>query len=365
MITAMAATMGLACQSAANHPDYSLGNDIEVFDARDDASVSFDSMDEHETGTDIATQDDSSDLVTKAGCPTPVILVKEGEEVRPQVVIHLHGEQSLASTGLITSYKWSVEQPANNTAQFVPDNRNPTPTHMVDVSGTYRYCLDVCDAQRCSNEPGCGTTACRNVAASCRNAIYCELTWDTPGDPNQFDEGPGAGADMDVHFLDPRADGPDLNNDGKGDGWFDPQYDVFWGNMNPVWGVSHLPGSSYGARMYGDDTDGAGPEAVYIDIPEAVGIYRIGVHYWADHGYGYSVPSVKCYVAGSLVFDRDLAYMGRHLSACDLWEVATISWPEALVTAVSTADGQLKISRHYSNPAFPCGGPKTASKGAR
>ncbi len=286
-----------------------------------------------------------------AECPSPVILIEEGEEVGPVTVLHLHGEQSTAANGTITKYSWTVQQPEDNKFNFVPTATFPNPTHQANVAGEYTYCLDVCDADKCSSDLDCRSTACKKVTVIPDQAILCELTWRTPGDLDEFDEGQDAGSDLDLHFAHPFATGPDLDGDGKPDGWFDIPYDVFWFNKNPDWETMN-PSARDDPSLDRDDTDGAGPETVTLDAPVAGRVYRVGVHYWDDHGFGLAYPRLKCYIRGELVFDRNLEDSGIHLLRCDMWEAATITWPQGIVTEVKKPDGSPKITPQYQNAAF-------------
>lgn len=286
-----------------------------------------------------------------AECPEPVLMIEEGEEVGPVTVLHLHGEQSVAANGNITKYSWSVEQPEDNKFNFVPTATFPNPTHQANVAGEYVYCLDVCDSEKCSSDQDCRTTACKKVTVIPDQAILCELTWRTPGDLDEFDEGQDAGSDLDIHFTHPFATGPDLDLDGKADGWFDIPYDVFWFNKTPDWETMN-PSARDDPSLDRDDTDGAGPETVTLDAPVSGRVYRVGVHYWDDHGFGMAYPWLKCYIRGELVFERNLEELGVHLLKCDMWEAATITWPQGIVTAVQKPDGSLKITPQYQNSAF-------------
>jgi hypothetical protein len=294
---------------------------------------------------------EASGFGVEVECPIPVIVTEEGEDVPPQTVLHLHGDQSQPATGSIESYHWSVTQPDTNKFNLVPSASFPNPTHEMNVGGEYTYCLDVCDGAYCSNDPKCHTTACKKVIVLPDKAIHCELTWDTPGDLNQFDEGPDAGADMDLHFAHPFATGPDLDGDGKPDGWFDIPYDCFWFNPEPDW-ESMNPNAHDDPSLDRDDTDGAGPENVNLDAPVKGRTYRVGVHYWDDHGYGFSYARVKCYVWGQQVLDINQKDLGVKMFRCDMWEVATISWDSGAVAQVKNPDGSLKITHKYQNPAF-------------
>jgi hypothetical protein len=266
-------------------------------------------------------------------------------------VLHLHGDQSQPATGSIESYHWTVSQPSENKFNLVPNASFPNPTHEMNVCGEYTYCLDVCDGAHCSDDPKCHTTACKKVIVLGVKAIHCELTWDTPGDENQFDEGPDLGSDMDLHFVHPDAGGPDLDGDGKPDGWFDIPGDCFWFNQQPDW-ESPNPNTHDDPHMDRDDTDGAGPENLNLDAPVSGRTYRLGVHYWDDHGYGPSYARVKCYLWGGLVLDIDQKFLGVEMVTCDMWEVATIEWDSGKVTQVKNPDGSLKITHKYLNPAF-------------
>lgn len=299
------------------------------------------------------TEVDITGFGVTAECPQPVIVVEEGEEVTPGETLHLHGEQSDPANGEITQYNWSVEQPEDNKFIFVPGSSYEAPSHEVNVGGEYTYCLDVCDAEHCSSDESCRTTACKKIVVLPEEAIRCEVTWYTPGDADEYDSGEDAGTDMDLHFTHPFATGPDLDKDGKPDGWFDVPYDVFWHNKTPEW-ESQNSNANDNPILNRDDTDGAGPEIVSLRAPVSGRVYRVGVHYWDHHGYGISYPRLKCYVWSQLAFDRDLGPDGLNqpLYRCDMWEAATIEWPKGTVTAVTNPDGTLKITKEYENEAF-------------
>ncbi|MBL6976256.1 MAG: hypothetical protein ISR64_11035 [Deltaproteobacteria bacterium] len=285
-------------------------------------------------------------------CPQPVILITEGEEVPPQTLLHLDGSQSEASSGAIVSYQWSLEQPDDNKFNLVPTYNFPDPTHEVNVAGTYTYCLDVCDAQFCSNDPECNTTACKKVVVVPDQAIHVELTWDTPADADPFDEGPDAGSDMDIHFTHPFATGPDIDLDGKPDPWFDLTYDCFWYNPVPGW-ESMSPNVEDDPSLDRDDTDGAGPENINLDIPKDGRVYKVGVHYWDDHGYGASFPTVRIWIYSEMKLEVSLKDEDINLIKGDMWEVAHIEWDStATILPVKTESGGHKITHDYVNPAF-------------
>ena len=176
-------------------------------------------------------------------------------------------------------------------------------------------------------------------------AIHVELLWDTPNDSDQTNEGPQAGADLDLHFVHQYAGGPDLDGNGVADGWFDDPFDCFWHNPKPKWG-SFDPAVNDDPGLDRDDTDGAGPENMNLDIPENNVTYRVGVHYWEDHGFGASYATVRIYLYGDLVYEmEDVKLLNR-----DMWEVATIDWPSGNVKGIEEG---FKIIPNYNNPFFP------------
>lgn len=276
-------------------------------------------------------------------CPQAVIVVQEGDQVIPQTVLHLFGDQSSSPAGDIVSWLWSVQQPAGSQSLFLPSNTFPTVTFEANVAGSYLFSLDVTDSN--------GTTSCFPGSAAVvvipDEAIHVELVWNTPEDPNQTDEGPEAGADLDLHFLHPFAAGPDLDGDQLPDGWFDNPFDCFWFNPNPQWGAFD-PAIDDDPSLDRDDTDGAGPENLNLNIPEANKVYRVGVHYWHDHGFGPSFATVYVYIYGERVFEVADVKLVNH----DMWSVATISWPDGAVKQIEGSNGSYKITPKYENPFF-------------
>jgi hypothetical protein len=297
-------------------------------------------------------------------CPTAVIIVQEGEEVIPQTKLHLIGSQSYAATGSIQNYTWEVDQPVGSQSVFSPSGTAEDPTFEVNVAGTYTFRLNVKDS---SGTPSC-VPATTTVFVNPDQAIHVELLWDTPNDPNQSDTGPVAGADLDLHFTHPNAlGGYDGDNDGKQDGWFDIPFDCYWYNKHPDWGSSN-PAIDDNPSLDRDDTDGAGPENVNMNSPESGKSYKVGVHYWKDHGFGSSFATLRVYVFANLVFElSDVELVDK-----DMWTVTSIPWPPSgtppqvvkvckgtfqTCAADNECTGGAKcgyrIAPNYSHPFFP------------
>ena len=291
---------------------------------------------------DIGPDDTSVEDVSGGNCPIAIIKSAEGDEVIPQTVLHLYGDESYKQGGEISKYEWDVDQPAGSQSVFIPSYLFPNPSFETNVAGVYDFYLTVYDQ---TDTPSC-LPATYKVVVIPDEAIHIELLWHTPDDPDESDTGPEAGADLDLHFVHPLAVGPDLIGDGKPDQWFDIPFDCFWFNAHPNWG-SYEPTINDDPGLDRDDTDGAGPENINLDIPEDT-TYRVGVHYWNDHGWGASFTTVRVYIYAQLVFEvADVMLVDS-----DMWDVCTITWPSGSVKVVVDDVGQYKITPDYHNPYF-------------
>ena len=276
-------------------------------------------------------------------CPTAVATVQEGQSVEPQTTLHLSGSQSFGPVGPIAEWTWTVEQPQGSVSGFQPSASFPEPTFETNVAGLYAFTLEVTDEQ--------GVTSCvpakTEVLVIPSEAIHIELLWTTPGDPDEADEGPEAGSDLDLHFVHTEyASMPDKDGDGMPDGWFDPIFDTFWFNAEPNWGTFD-PNVDDNPGLDRDDTDGAGPENLNLNIPENV-TYRIGVHYWDDHDYGPAYATIRVYIYKNLVIELT----DVKLSQCDMWDVGTITWPSGKVELTQDPGGGYDITPQYASDFF-------------
>ena len=280
------------------------------------------------------------------GCPVPVITILEGEQVIPQTKLHLFGDGSIAEVP-IAKWQWSVEAPVGSVSSFIPSDTAENTTFTANLAGPYTFRLEVVDAN--------GSEACVpaevEVLVIPDEAIHVELLWHTPNDPDETDEGPEAGADLDLHFaqLDYAVGEIDGDGDGALDPWFDVLFDTFWFNKDPNWG-SFDPSQDDDPGLDRDDTDGGGPENLNLNKPQST-TYGIAVHSWDDHDYGSSYATVRIYVYSLLAFEMTDVKM----SPCDMWQVAEIEWPTAKITLKQTPSGDLDILPNYTTPSFPCG----------
>ena len=281
-------------------------------------------------------------LGVEKGGPSAIGVIQEGEQVIPQTNLHLFGDQSFAPGSSIASWKWSVLQPTGSASFFVPSDTFPNPQFQANVAGEYAFSLDVWDGSGIkSYVPWVG-----KVLVVPDEAIHVELIWTTPNDPDETDEGPEAGTDLDLHFVhDAYAYSmPDQDGDGVPDPWFMQPFDTFWYNEEPNWG-SFDPSIDDNPSLDRDDTDGAGPENLNLNTPENT-TYRIGVHYWSDNAYGPSYATVRVYIYSNLVFE----VVDQKLENLDLWDVATIEWPSGKVSLVKSGAGTSQITKGYEPP---------------
>jgi hypothetical protein len=278
---------------------------------------------------------------TSTLCPVAVGVIAEGEQVIPQTTLHLTSAQSNAPGETIAQWQWSVQQPPGSASVFQPAATTPSATFEANVAGAYQFSLDVWSESGVKScVPWQGT-----VLVVPDEAIHVELTWTTPNDPDETDEGVEAGADLDLHFVHMKY----AVTEPGGDPWFNMPFDAYWFNPNPNWGTL-APNVPDDPSLDRDDTDGAGPENLNLDQPQNGVVYGVGVHYWSEHGYGESFATVRIYIYGSLVLEA----AGIPMSGCDLWDVARIEWPSAKVTLMQDASGGYSTFPGYSHPDFPC-----------
>lgn len=280
-----------------------------------------------------------SGFAVEERCAMPVIEVAEGKEVKVGTLLHLSGEKSYSPFGAITAYRWEVEQPQENHGSFMPSDFAPDVTFLVGVPGLYRFRLEVDD------EAGSGSCEGGEVeveALQTEVAVFV-LTWRPvkPFEPVP----PFFGQDLDLHLLHPNAAGVDADGDGKPDGYYDIPWDCFWANPKPSWD-NPQPTEWWDddPRLLYDSTDGSGPEVVLLGLKcPNNNDYRIGVHFFDDHGYGPAEAMIQAYVSGGLVWEGKVT-----LQALDLWDAAVFHCGSRTVTPIP---GPV-IKHHYINPSF-------------
>ncbi|MDP6945068.1 MAG: hypothetical protein QF464_13040, partial [Myxococcota bacterium] len=189
--------------------------------------------------------------------------------------------------------------------------------------------------------PGCGT-ATWTVTIKDAVPLIVEVTWDTPGDPDQSDVGPGMGADLDLHMHNGQGTAEDFDGDGVPDAWFDFVNDLYWFDTSPNWGE---PVPDDDPLLALEDPDGLGPERIEWHQPIKQATVTLGVHCWSAFEYGPSVVTITV-----LHFEEPVAtFTDIVLDSGDLWEVGTFTWPKVDVVAAFGAAGGPKITAGYPN----------------
>ena len=319
-------------------------NPLDQIPMPDEVLPGFDAAPGWDTVVPVDTASPPVDTASPPDCPVAVITVAEGDEVIPQTLVHLSGEESHSPLGTIVSYAWEVvDHPMGCPVFLVPSAQVAAPTVELNCAGSYVFQLTVWDELGVMS---CNTAKAKVIVVPCCGGFHIELLWDTPGDPDQTDEGPEAGSDLDLHLLHPFAQGWDADGDGIPDGWFDQPWDCFWFNPHPEWG-SIDPAADDNPSLDRDDTDGLGPENINLNDPEPE-TYRVGVHYWDDHKYGLSSVTVRVYFMGMIVWEN----AGVILEDKDLWEVCTIEGATGQVTAITDENGQPLIRPDFQHPDY-------------
>ena len=273
-----------------------------------------------------------------AGCPIAVIQSTGGDSALPLDEVQFVGANSSSPNGDITDYQWSLTSvPEGALTAFWPNAFTMNPKLWIPLVGDYVIDLDVWDE---AGNKSCDPDSF-SISVVPAETLYFELSWETPGDPNEADY---TGTDLNLHLVHPLAEGPDHDGDSVPDGWYDASYDCFWGNMSPsAWGAAD-PGVDDDPVLIWEDNDGAGPEVIAFDLPEDGVGYRIGVVFWDSADMGAANARVRIFADGALTLDTGPVLLVEE----DLWEVGTVSVTG--VVATITQPTSQKIIADYPKP---------------
>ncbi len=243
-------------------------------------------------------------------------VVKDGDSISPlyhsDVLYFTDDSFDKMIPGGIKTRLWDVT-PATGSATFVPNNAFSPVTYQPNVIDTYTFSLTV------TNQGGCSDTCRKVVRVVGTPGCHVELTWNTPSDPDPTDSN---GSDMDLHVVHPSATGAELDMTGSPYGYFDGTYDCYSLNANPIWDTQYPADPKYQPHLDRGDEDGAGPENWNYAIPEDGKCYRVGVHYFDDHGFGTSYPTLRVFTNDVVpVYEKTLT---RAMNMSDLWDVGRV-----------------------------------------
>lgn len=256
--------------------------------------------------------------------PCPAITVAEGLEVVPPVTLHLSG---LGSTGDVATWKWTATAPDGLVSVLVPGTGVAEPRFEAALAGTYRFTLE---ARGNKGEMACEAAEVEVVARP-GPGIHLELVWDD----NTADPTLEVGADLDLHVFRHDAVGLDTDEDGSGDGWFDPLYDCAWHNPDPVWPAPE-GAANPAPRLVRRDDAGYGPEVIVVPAPEAT-TYVVGFHVWDDEDAVYLQPTeIRVWIDGVL---KNKPSFAVPVKAPSLERVMTVTWPSGQLGFPFADDG--------------------------
>jgi hypothetical protein len=225
-------------------------------------------------------------------CPTPLT-------TRPFVPVTLTGSAVDPDGGPIASWSWTlVSAPAGATGSFTAPSSQST-QFTGNLVGVYTIRLTVVD------DDG-QTASCTTTVTATGLGIRVEVIWNT------------ASSDVDTHMLLMSSGSP----------WFNTPNDCYYANRTPMWSAPGLPDDP---RLDIDDVDGFGPENINVDAPVVNGVYRVGIHYYSDHGAGASAVTVRIYcgdvsVTPFATYSRTLTNGALGSDSNDFWRVADVRW---------------------------------------
>ncbi|HPB51293.1 MAG TPA: hypothetical protein PLY68_04890 [Myxococcota bacterium] len=259
--------------------------------------------------------------------------------------------------GGIDKYEWTVDGPKDSVSVFMPTSTFRDPSFEPNVVGTYEFCLEV------FNKDGCSDKCCQTVNVVPPQGCHIELSWNTPADKDQTDEcsikNPDCGSDMDLHLVHPNATGKTRDPaDGKPYGYFDLDWDCYWMVKNPTWDDVNWDDPLHQPKLDRDDTSGGGPENWTYTIPDPAfsttppDCYRVGVHYYDDHGWGKSYPTIRVFINSSeAVYEKTLT---TGMSTLDMWDVGRVCCSNVDTPFVerTNGDGTAHVVHSYQDESI-------------
>ena len=253
---------------------------------------------------------DSCDFMITTTPTGPTAICPQDIQTTPLTVVQMSADGE--DDGSITAYQWElVSFPAGSAAAPPAPPDAQVASFMPDIAGEYRIRLTVWDND--NNPDFCEFS----VLAVPGEGLRVELFWNPPESPSDH-------SDVDLHLTHPNANH-----------WFDDWLDCYYSNCDASvamileWDVPNDPEDN--PRLDLDDVDGYGPENINIDEPVTGHVYRVGVHYFQDHGYGPSEVYVKIYcgtISINPVYEvgPKTLYGPSDPFSNDFWKVAMVTW---------------------------------------
>ncbi|MCK6506423.1 choice-of-anchor D domain-containing protein [Myxococcota bacterium] len=230
----------------------------------------------------------------------PVAVIEAETVAAPLQTVTFDGSGSYDPQGYEPlTWTWTLfDQPAGSSTRL-SDVGASAPSMFLDAAGVYTVILQVENAIGVQSAP-----VTHQLIAVPADDLYVLLSWNT------------GNSDLDLHLV---RDDPAL--------YFISPDDACFCNPNPDWGES---GSGDDPQLALDNRVGYGPENINVESP-ADGQYHVKVHYFQDNSGGSTEATVEIHLSGALA-----ASYSRVLTEDQVWDVATVSLPEGLVTEETT-----------------------------
>jgi hypothetical protein len=262
---------------------------------------------------------DNDGLLDEDVCTNPPTLTCPAD-MRVEVLGVTQITATQSSTTPVIRRRWTVEdEPLGSSLTPTPRDRPATSVRPL-LYGDYRLRYSEIDERL-------QASSCETVlAAGTQDALRVELIWN-PTIPEDLHA-----SDVDLHLLHPSATS-----------WWN-DLDCYFGNSRPDW---DMPGvDSDNPRLDLDDTSGRGPENINILAPAAGQSYRLGVHYFSDHGFGSSAVYVNVYCYSQLVQRFGPVTMRND----EFWKIADITVDAAAcrVAPLGSANAPLVVTEDDS-----------------
>jgi hypothetical protein len=289
-------------------------------------------------------------------CPIPEV-IQEQYDVAPLDIITLDGSPSVDLGDEVTRWVWNVvDRPQGSVSQIVEafdniaepaeggdadDEGTAQALFFVDLAGRYVIELEVYDSLGLKS---CEPKALAQVIIEAipDKDLHIQMVWSTPADPDETDE---SGTDVDLHFK----------HENSGNRWASSagDWDCSFSNPNPEWGSEEEFRDNPILDI--DDTNGAGPENINLDLPEIDKQYEVGAIYFrAESGFGednftpmehLSYVTIRLFARGDLLaeFSQELDQVGQ------LWHAASIVWCEDLLQCPQV----IPQERVYQEGSYP------------
>lgn len=183
--------------------------------------------------------------------------------------------------------------------------------------GTYEFTVEGIDS---NGARSCNTAVQIVEVPPPTRGLFVEVLWSAP-DSASPDVAPGAGSDLDLHFVHPSARDA-----------FDTKWAAFWYNANPDWGeVANTRDNPF----LTDDFTAPGRETVYLREPDPTTMYCVDVHHWGGpDGVG---VQVRYYGDGTLFAEATHPRLDHY----DLFHAPCFAWTGDLDTLTGEVRGNV------------------------